>query len=230
MRPLAATFACFVATLIAVPVAGQTIPSPYEFIEERQEFEILVTHFTEQRGALGLGPGGGMALGARFGWQISGPLALEGNASLLPTDREVRVPDEESGLDNLGSADALVGTLDARVRFSLAGNRTWHRLAPYLSAGAGMAFDVEGRSALEEEIPQSVRFDFGPSFLGILGAGVRFLPADRITVRAEASVNYWKLGTPQTFLEQGEAVIGQPVPEQEWAPVPAFSLGISWRR
>lgn len=230
MRLSVAIFASLVAALVALPATAQTIPSPYEYIDERQEFGILVTQFGEQRGALQLGPGGGTGIGARFGLQISGPLGLEGNAAFFSTDRHVRVPDEESGIDDLGSAEALVGMFDARVRFSLPGNRTWHRLAPYLTAGAGVAFDFEGRSELEDEIPESVRFTFGPSFLGILGAGVRFLPADRITVRAEASVQYWKLGTPETFVEQGESVIGQPVPDQEWAPVPALSLGISWRR
>ena len=209
---------------------AQTIPSPYEFIDGNQEYGLIVGVAADRRGQLDLGPGGGTLFGARFGIQISGPLGLEANTFLLPTDRFVRVPGDESGIEDLGVADALIAGADARVRFSLTGNRTWNTLAPYLTAGGGVAFDFAGRSEIEAEIPESVRFSFGPSFLGLLGAGVRWIPSDHFTVRGEIVANYWKLGTPEAFLQRGDEAIGQPVPEQEWTPVRTLTIGLSYRR
>ncbi|TVP58740.1 MAG: hypothetical protein EA351_03080 [Gemmatimonadales bacterium] len=228
--PFVAGASLLLLLLIAPRSEAQTIPSPYEFIDGSQEYGLTVGMASTQRGQLDLGPGGGTVFGARFGLQISGPLGLEANTFLLPTDRFVRVPGEESGIEDLGVADALIAGIDARIRFSLTGNRTWHSLAPYLTAGGGVAFDFAGRSELEAEIPESVRFSFGPSFLGILGTGVRWLPTDRLTVRGEIAVNYWKNGTPEAFLQRGDEAIGQPVPEQEWTPVQILTIGLSYRR
>jgi hypothetical protein len=216
--------------ILATTGRAQSVPSPYEFIDERQKYGVYVGHVPGNRGQLELGPGGGLMIGARFGYHLSGPLGLEVNGFLLPTDRLVRVPDDESGIEDRGSADALVGAIDGRIRFSITGNRTWNGLAPFLTAGGGVAMNLQGRSDIEAEIPESVRFSFGPSFLGGLSAGTRWLPTDRITVRVEAGVNYWKLGTPDAFIEAGESGIGQPVPDQEWTPVSAFTLGLSYRR
>ncbi|TVR54266.1 MAG: hypothetical protein EA421_09245 [Gemmatimonadales bacterium] len=208
-------------------VAAQTIPSPYRFVDDRHEAGIFVAAARENRGEMELGPGGGMLFGGRYSIELGGPFALEASSFLLPTDRKVRVPGDEGGIDDLGTADALVGAIDARVRFGLTGARTWHRLAPFVLAGGGVAGDFYGRSELEEELPREVSFRFGPSFLGVLGGGTRWLPAERITVRADVLLNIWKVGTPQAFLRRDDEL--GPIPQQEWTGVPAFSLGLSYR-
>jgi hypothetical protein len=209
---------------------AQTITSPYAFIDQPREFGVFAGLIQENRGALELGPGDGIAMGARFAYNLSGPLGMEVSGFLFPTDRKIRVPGEEEGIDDLGMADAFVGAIEGRLRFTLTGDRTWHGLAPFLTAGGGVVGDFRGRDELEEEIPESVRFSFGPSFLGTLGAGTRWIPTESISIRAELSVHYWKLGTPEAFMQAGSEQIGQTVPDQEWAAVPALSLGLSLRR
>lgn len=207
---------------------AQTITSPYEFVDTRHEAGVFVAHVPGNRGDLRMGPGGGTLTGVRYGFEITGPFAVEMGGFLLPTDRVVRVP-QEDGIEDLGTSDALIAALDGRIRFSLPGRRTWYGLAPFLQAGGGLALDFRGGSELEREIPSSVRFSFGPSFLGVMGAGTRWLPTDNLTLRVDLSTYFWKLGTPDEFLDRGEQELGEFIPQQEWTAVPSFSLGLSYR-
>ncbi len=208
-------------------VSGQSIPSPYRFIETRHDAGIFVGMMNEKRGELQLGPGGGLFFGARYGIELTGPFALEGSAFLLPTDRRVYNPRSDAGLEYLGDADALVAALEGRVRFTLTGARTWRGLAPFLLAGGGVVGDFYGRSELEEDFEPEDRFSFGPSFLGTLGAGTRWTPFDRLTLRAETVLHIWKLGTPRAYFGLDDELLT--VPEQEWPGVGSFVLGASLR-
>jgi hypothetical protein len=207
--------------------AAQTIPSPYRFIDQRHEAGLFVSVVPEVRGSLDIGPGGGLAYGARYSIELGGPFALEATSFLLPTDRQVRVPSVSGVFTELGDVSSMVAGADARVRFGLTGARTWNGLAPFLLLGGGVAGDLYGRRELEAELPDNVRFQFGPSFLGTLGAGTRWLPFSRVTVRLDAQFHLWKVGTPAAFLNRNEGL--EPLPDQEWLGVPAFTTGLSYR-
>jgi hypothetical protein len=230
MTPSLRVRTSLVLVLLAVGAAqaeAQTIPSPYRFIEHRHEAGGFVASVPGNRGEMGLGPGGGVMLGGRYAIEVGGPFALEGTAFLLPTDRRILAPGEEDGqIDRIGTADVMVGAIDGRVRFTLTGARTWRGLAPFVLAGGGIAVNLQGRAELEEEMPTDVRFDFGPTFLGTLGTGVRWLPGDRVTVRADLGLHLWKVGTPVAFTRREDLA---PVPQQEWTSVSHFSLGLSYR-
>lgn len=228
IRHLSALAVLAVLFVPATDGSAQSITSPYEFVDTRHEAGLYVAHVPGNRGDLRLGPGGGTMSGVRYGFEVSGPFAVEAGGFIFPTDRVVRVPQDE-GIEDVGTSDALIGALEGRVRFSLPGRRTWHGLAPFLLAGGGLALDFRGGSELETEFPASVRFSFGPSFMGIMGGGTRWLPADNLTVRADVSTYFWKLGTPDEFLNRGEMELGEFIPQQEWTAVPTFSLGVSYR-
>ncbi len=229
-RILLAPSLILAAVLGVIPAAGQEISSPYEFIDTRHEGGVFVGAAADSRGSLDLGPGGGLYLGARYGLELGGPFALEGTAFLIPTDRNVYDPSNpDEGLELLGSTTSTVVGVDGRLRFTLTGARTWNRLAPFLVAGGGMAFDLSRDSALEEDLFGEERFSFGPSFLGVLGGGTRWLPADRLTIRADAVLHIWRLGTPDAFFQfEGENGLGS-ISEQEWTGVGVITLGGAFR-
>jgi hypothetical protein len=215
--------------LVATPGSAQSIDSPYRFIEGRHEAGLFVASVPGNRGTLELAPGGGTLFGVRYGLEISGPFALEFGGFFLPTDRRVRVPNAEGdGIDDLGSADALVGAIDGRLRFTLTGARTWNRLAPFVSMGGGVARNFSGRIEAEAELPTDVRTTFGPSFMGTLGAGTRVFLSEKLVLRLDATAHYWKQGTPQSFRFLDEEAVG-PIVDQEWPAVGAFTVGLSWR-
>jgi hypothetical protein len=69
-----------------------------------------------------------------------------------------------------------------------------------------------------------VRFNFGTSFAGQLGAGVEWYLAPRWSVRADARAALWKLTHPTAF-RLGER--GALVPPDEWENNTLLSAGIS---
>jgi hypothetical protein len=235
MRPFPAAFVpvlALAAGLFAAPdlLRGQEISSPYDFIDTRHQAGVFVGYAGENRGQLDLSPGGGPLLGARYGIELSGPFALEATAFFIPTERNVYDPstDPEEGLPPfLGTSSSLIGGLDARLRFTLTGDRTWYRLAPFVTMGGGLASDLTQRSSLEDELASDERFSLGPSFLGVLGAGTRWLPSDNLTIRFDATFHIWKAGTPRAFFEFEEQ-FGS-VPEGEWTGVGGLTLGSSIR-
>lgn len=219
--------------LTAPPAEAQTIASPYEFIDTRHEVSFHVGQAGASRGVADLGPGGGTMFGGRYGIELGGPFALEGNVFFLPTDRQVYNPNTEESLPELrGSTSALVAGFDGRLRFTLTGARTWNRLAPFVTVGGGVVGDIRsGPSSLETdqepEIHPDDRGDFGPSFMGVLSAGTRWLPDDRITVRLEAGLNLWRVGTPQAFFDFEDELTG--LQEIEWTNASLISIGVGYR-
>ncbi len=224
---LLAVLGAMVLPMSPQSAAAQTIPSPYTFVDTRHDVGIIGGVASENRGRFDLGPGGGPIVGVRYGFHLSGPFAIEGSGYFIDTDRRVRNPLGENGIEDRGSTRSLVGGMDGRLRFTLTGDRAWHNLAPFLQLGGGLAGDVLTRSDLEEDLPSDSRFNFGPSLVGILGAGTHWYPRDRIGVRIEVLTHIWKLGTPRNFFELQEE-LGS-IPEQEWTGVNGIVLGGSFR-
>lgn len=222
----------FAALLALVPEESesQTIPSPYRFIEEQHDFGFFVSYLSENRGMVSAAPGGGALYGARFGTQLgSGVFAFDGTTWLLPTKRIVWDPsDPTEGLVNLGETTSLVAGLDARLRFNLAGPRTWNGLSPFVLMGAGLTGDLSPRSDLEEVLLSEERFSFGPSALGLVGGGTHFVRGERLTLRLDSVLHIWKAGIPRPFQVFSEE-FGAEVPEDEWLGVWSIGLGASFR-
>jgi hypothetical protein len=224
--------AAFAATLLALllPDSGeaQTISSPYRYVEQRQEAGAFVGHLSPDRGRFGYGPGPGLLLGARYGLELTGPLALEGVVASFPTTRDVINPAREEGDRIVGEADMALVMLEARLRFTLTGRRTWYRLQPYVVAGGGFAFDVEGVQRDDVvNLEERDRFDFGTKFMGSLGTGVRWLFTDRLGLRAEGLLSLWKLDTPSGYEDPARGF--EAVPESEWTNATGFTVSLTWR-
>lgn len=202
------------ASLAPVTAEAQRIPSPYRFIERKQESGPFFGVMSVDRGRFGYGPGSGSLVGGRWGIELSGPLSFEGVASLLDGTRDVIHPGRVEGDRKIGEADLLVTMLEVRLKFSLVGARAWHRLSPFIVAGGGIAFDVADSSPAEDELEAEDRFDFGSSFLGTLGAGTRWFVNDRIAVRTDALFSLWEIPTPVGFADPDRGFTD--VAEKEW--------------
>lgn len=224
--------AALAATLLALmlPDAGeaQTISSPYRYVEQAQEAGVFVGHLSPDRGQFGFGPGPGLVLGARYGLELTGPLALEGVVTSFPTTRDVVNPARIEGDRIVGEADVALVIVEARLRFTLTGRRTWHRLQPFIVAGGGLAFDAEGVQRDDVvNLEERDQFVFGTKFTGIVGGGVRWLLGDRLGLRAEGSINLWKLDTPAGYEDPERGF--ESVPESEWSNATGFTVSLTWR-
>jgi hypothetical protein len=113
--------------------------------------------------------------------------------------------------------------LAGRLNLQLTGPRTWHNISPYLYGGLGIAIEtsttpfcptIEPRP-LECEIQPRERFDYGTSFLGQIGIGAIWLPANRLGLRVTFDNNIWKLDTPAGFYDETSTIF--PVPSSsDW--------------
>ncbi len=232
MSPLRVPFAATATLLLGPALVGrpafaQTIPSPYRYIETGQEAGIFIGYLGMGRGQLDLGPGDGPLLGARYGVEVGGPFSIEGVASYFPATRYVMDPRRVEGDRMVGEAQTHMVMADARIKFSLLGRRLWNGVGPYVLAGAGLAFDAAGEQPEEEDLLPDDRFGFGWKFLGLLGAGGRWLPSDRWAFRGDFTLNLWKIDTPDGYFEEDRGL--ESAPEGEWVSGIGFALGVAFR-
>lgn len=213
---------------------AQTIPSPYRFIEDRQETSVFWGTMFLAPGSLDLGPKSGSFMGARYSFEASGPLFIEGLATYLPTKRDVVDPRRAIGDRTIGETDVDLLMLDARLDFSLTGRRTWNGLSPHLFMGGGIAIDLAGQGELADVLLPEDVFDFGTAFTATAGSGFRFELTRRLMLHAEAGLTLWKLNTPGGFDDptkrpQDPDTEPESVVQSEWVRGYGLTLSLGWR-
>ncbi len=222
-----ATYLLLLSVILPVSLAGQTVPSVYQFIETKQEAGAFIGTLTAGSGRFGFGPKGGLLLGGRYAIEISGPFSVEGVVGYSPGTRDLIDPSRAEGDRVVGEVDALITTLDVRLKFSLTGDRTWHGLSPFIVTGGGIAFDMAGEDEAEEILLQDDRFKFGTSFMGVLGAGIRFFSSERFMIRSDMGLTLFQLETPRGYQSPGRDFKG--VDTSEWTSGVYLTLGAAWR-
>lgn len=208
---------------------AQDITSPYRYIENAHEVGVFAGILSPGTGQLDLGPKDGVAAGARYSIELTGPLSLEGVGRVLMSERDVRDPRRVEGDQVLAVADVFLTSADVRLKFSLPGRRTWHGIAPYVWAGGGIAFDLAADPAADQELLREDRFDFGTSFLGLGGIGIRWIPRDHLTFRVDAEFDLWQLDTPPGYLDAEPGLFEDPIPQDEWVSALGLTVGAAIR-
>lgn len=197
------------------PASAQTIPSPYSFIEERQEVGLFAGYMSAGTGRFGYGPSGGPIFGARYGVELSGPLSIELTVGALSGNRDVINPARAEGDRVIGEADVRLKMVDARLRLSATGNRTWHGLSPFLVLGGGVAYDSAGQSATDALLDADEVYKFGTKFFATIGPGVRWFATRRFALRTDAAFSLWQLKSPPGYGDPTLAL--ENVAASEWA-------------
>jgi hypothetical protein len=227
MRAQTLFHAAVLLCLCTRPVGAQTIPSPYRFWETRQEAGPFGGWISPGTGRFGYGPGPGPMVGVRYGLDFPGPLSIEGIVNWIPTTRDVVDPRRDEGEGVIGSADANLLGVDARLKLSLTGQRTWHGLNPFALAGVGLMWDLADAGEVEADLEETDRFQMGTAFVGQLGGGLRVFFTDQWIMRADALLHVWKLDAPDGFRDQSRG-FGD-VGLSEWVNASSISLGVAYR-
>lgn len=212
-----------------MPTLGeaQSIPSPFTYLEERQEFGPFSGRMSANTGRFDYGPEGGLLMGVRYGLELSGPLAIEGLVGFADGSRNVVDPGRVEGDRVIGQADALMTMIDARIRFSFPGRRAWKKLSPFLVFGGGLALDAASTSDLDDTLLAEDRFEFGTSFFGTAGLGTRWFVTDRFTLRGDGIFSLWKVDTPPGYADPARGFLG--VGEGEWLQATSFQIALLYR-
>ena len=224
-HPLLAT----VLVVLALPQAAQaqSIPSPYRFVERKQETGPFLGYMSVDRGRFGYGPGSGPFVGARWGFDLSGPISIEGVAGILTGTRDVMNPGRDEGERKVGEADLRLATVDARLKFSFVGDRMWHGLSPFFVAGGGIAFDLAGSAPAEGDLEPGDVFEFGTSFVATMGVGTRWFATDRVALRTDALFSLWEIPTPPGFADPTRGF--ESVDENEWVRGLQITVSVVFR-
>jgi hypothetical protein len=94
-----------------------------------------------------------------------------------------------------GPVDQKVTFVELDLQLNLTGGKTWHRLAPFVGVGGGLTF-------ASETAADTSGFELGRKIYLAPHAGFRFFLTDRLHLRADARVLFWKLTYPTSFTQE----------------------------
>jgi hypothetical protein len=194
-QPLTPFLLLFVTTAAAAQVGHRPSSSPYRDIRRGHTITALGGHAGGSGGQFGIGPHDGTVFGGRYDIRTSRALQL--GVGVMHGEFERLIVDPFVQLDRRtsGPVQQQVTFTELDIQLNLTGNKTWHRLAPFVGAGAGVAF-AGGTPA------DTSGFKFGRKFYFAPHAGVRVFVARRVHLRAEARTAFWKVSYPFTFQQE----------------------------
>lgn len=169
--------------------------SPYHDIAKGHAITLLGAAFGGSGGKFGIAPHDGSVFGIRYEIRNSSAIALglqvaRGNLDRLVVDPFVAVDERVSG-----PVTQTVTFAEADLQFNVTGGKSWHRLAPFVSAGLGITF-------ASSTAQDTSGFELGRRVYLAPGAGVRLFLTNRIHLRGEARVAFWKLKYPASFTRE----------------------------
>ncbi len=214
----------------SVPAAGQTIPSPYTFIEHSNEWAVFAGKSFINPGSLGLGPRDAIIFGGRFSAGFAGAMSADISGTVFKSNRDVLDISRPEDDRVLGRSDIDIVLFDVKLRLNLTGGRMWHNLQPFLAFGAGIAFPFSTDRGIEQVsfMPGDEWYFFGTRFAGTFGGGINYHLSRKISLRLEAVVNLWKVDTPVGWLTLDNDPLRE-FPLSEWVSAKPILLAASWR-
>ncbi|HET8834686.1 MAG TPA: hypothetical protein VFN08_08150 [Gemmatimonadales bacterium] len=177
--------------------------SPYRDIRKGHTFTALYGQFGGSGGEFGIGPHDGPTYGFRYDIRTGSSVQIglgfaHGNLDRLIVDPFVALANRVSG-----PVKQSVNFAEVNLQLNLTGGKSWHRLAPFVGSGVGLT--------LPSSTPgDTSRFTFGHKFYLAPFTGVRILVTDRLSLRGEARVAFWKLKYPTTFTNEPPLEPGTP--------------------
>ncbi|MDT8370314.1 MAG: outer membrane beta-barrel protein [Longimicrobiales bacterium] len=189
------------ATLLVAtaPLAAQEISSPYRFVESNRELSFSVGAIGGAEGRFGLGAEDGVGFGAKVGFTLSDLLGVDFGLGYADLTRQVIDPTGEEGPVSVGEASVTQITIDARLRASLTGRRTWHRLQPYIFMGLGLRGDFADDQEADFAVAEEFRAETSTKFMVRGGVGMRFIPGQKWVARVELGGLLYRIDTPPGF-------------------------------
>jgi len=185
-------FFAFGVPAVSAQVGHPPHSSPYRDIRKGHTFTVLGGYFSGDGGQFNIGPHDAAVFGVRYDVRTGGTIQLglgiaHGNLKRFIVDPFVPLASRKTG-----PVRQSVTLADVTIQFNLTGGKSWHPIAPFVAAGAGLA--LAGDTPADTSL-----YDFGRKFYFTPGAGVRVFLSDRLHLRAEAKATFWKLNYPATF-------------------------------
>jgi hypothetical protein len=220
------------AGLSARPAVGQVghnpASSPYHDIPVRPSPSFFFGHLSADRGRAGVGPSDASTFGIRYELPASRPILFVFSLAYVHGNRFIVNPtaDSTSPQRKTGPYPSDLLITDVAMQLRLTGGKTWRGLAPYFGVGLGLANDVHSPGDTTKS-----QYQFGTKITLGGGPGVRWYPARRVVVTADARAELWRLRYPVSFhtpAADGSRVVPLTQPLTDWTLHPWMSLGVGW--
>lgn len=177
--------------------------SPYRDIRKGHTITPTAGLFSGDGGDLGIGPHDGPVFGVRYDIRTASALQLGVGVSHGSLERFIVNPFVTLANRRSGPVSQSVTFAEVNVQLNLTGGKSWHRLAPFVGSGGGVAL-AGGTPA------DTSGYNFGNKFYLTPNAGFRFFLSDRLHLRGEARATFWKLNYPTTFQQEPGEEPGAP--------------------
>ena len=216
---------------VAAQVGHAPDASPFRDLKAGHSVTPLFGYVGGSGGPLGVGPHNGTTIGFRYDLRTASTIQFgvgfaRGNLERLVVDPFVALANRTSG-----PFEQTTSFVDLSVQLNLTGGKSWHRLAPYASLGAGLAF---GNADVASD---SSGYEFGNKFYVVPAIGTRLMITDAIHLRADVRGLFWNLKYPDSYGREPPAEPGTPEepnavkPEgslSEWTLTPMLQVGIGY--
>jgi hypothetical protein len=169
--------------------------SPFHDIRRGHTITPVGGYFSGDGGRFGIAPHSGPIYGFRYDIRTATPLEMGLGFARGTLDRLIVDPFVELVNRVSGPVQQTVTFVEFDLQFNLTGGKSWHRLAPFVGAGAGLTFP-SGTAA------DTSGFKFGHKLYFAPGAGLRIFLTDRLHLRGEARTTFWKVKYPPSFTEE----------------------------
>lgn len=199
MRRFVPTAALLASLLLPSAAAAQVGhppgSSPYRDIPPGHTVYFTYGHLGGSGGKFGIGPHDGSLYGGRYDIRVSslfgiGFAGAHGTMQRKIANPFIRVADRFSG-----PVDQSLTLVEADLLFNVGGQKTWHRLAPLIGVGVGVA--------MAGDTPADTSgYNFGNKFYVSPQLGLRAFITKHLQLRGELRGAWWKLKYPLSFQQE----------------------------
>ncbi len=202
---------CASAPAARAQVGHDPARTPYSDVRNSVFIVASGGYFFGNGGDAGVAPHDGPVYGLRMSFLANKTVAISGGMFYGTLGRLVYDPAQPAGQRFTGPFDNEVIWLDGAIHFNLMGGKTWHRLAPYVGSGIGMA--------IVEDLP-GTSFSLGTKFVFSPLVGVRYFLSDALAVQAESRFQFWNIKYTADFAQEV-------VESSEWSVTPWINIGLA---
>jgi hypothetical protein len=206
------------AALVAQQVGTAPERSPFQDILTKQGFTVFAGRFAGNANAAHTGARPGFILGGRLDVRVSGAMTVSATVGEVWTSRlQINAGGTVSDTaHDMGNLDVRLVSADLGLQLNLTGDKTWHRLAPYVALGAGLTTPTSN-------VVDPGGFALGTDFTVVPSIGTRFFISRNFALRLEARSYYYRYTFPLAYFDRPYAghanyapVLAQTVGDREW--------------
>ncbi len=192
---IASALALVSPTLASAQVGHPPGRSPYHDIPKGHTVTGFAGLFGGTGGRFEIAPHDGPVFGLRYDIRTASAVQMGlvlGRANL---ERLIVDPFVEVANRVTGPVDQTASFIEIDLQLNLTGGKTWHGLAPFVGVGGGLTLP-SGTAA------DTSGFKLGKKIFLVPHAGFRFFLTDRLHLRTDARVLFWKLNYPASFTRE----------------------------